>query len=229
MFKMAQEMGSAPWTGVLLAWIAGILSALCLAELWRWPHRTFWTVLVLLPFLGPLLFVAFRPRPLGSGSNDKNFIVPEYPSNFTPMAQEVLNLAHTEASRLHHHFVGTEHLLLGLLKLGRGVAVNVLQKMDLKLDAVRMEIENLVGTGPDEGNTAKIPCTPRTKRVYSLAVNEAKALNHTYVGTEHILLGLLQEGDGVAARVLQNLGVDIDRTRQEVLKELNPNSDNGQK
>src|SRR5216117_121546 len=144
-------------------------------------------------------------------------------NNFTPRAQQVLALARKEADRFNHNFVGTEHLLLGLIKLGQGVAVNVLQKMGLDLATVRMEVEKQVGTGPDQKMIGNIPYTPRVKKVLALAAKEAKALNHTYVGTEHILLGLLREGDGVAARVLKNLDVDIEQTRQEILKELDPN------
>ncbi len=144
-------------------------------------------------------------------------------NNFTPRAQQVLALARKEADRFNHNFVGTEHLLLGLIKLGQGVAVNVLQKLGLDLETVRMEVEKQVGTGPDQKMIGNIPYTPRVKKVLSLAAREAKALNHTYVGTEHILLGLLREGDGVAARVLKNLDVDIEQARQEILKELDPN------
>src|ERR1700716_811706 len=144
-------------------------------------------------------------------------------NNFTPRAQQVLALARKEADRFNHNFVGTEHLLLGLIKLGQGVAVNVLQKMGLDLETVRMEVEKQVGTGPDQKMIGNIPYTPRVKKVLALAAKEAKSLNHTYVGTEHILLGLLREGDGVAARVLKNLDVDIEQTRQEILKELDPN------
>src|SRR6201993_4956468 len=144
-------------------------------------------------------------------------------NNFTPRAQQVLALARKEADRFNHNFVGTEHLLLVLIKLGQGVAVNVLQKLGLDLDTVRMEVEKQVGTGPDQKMIGNIPYTPRVKKVLALAAKEAKALNHTYVGTEHILLGLLREGDGVAARVLKNLDVDIEQTRQEILKELDPN------
>ncbi|HXG48352.1 MAG TPA: ATP-dependent Clp protease ATP-binding subunit, partial [Methylomirabilota bacterium] len=144
-------------------------------------------------------------------------------NNFTPRAQQVLALARKEADRFNHNFVGTEHLLLGLIKLGQGVAVNVLQKLGLDLETVRMEVEKQVGTGPDQKMIGNIPYTPRVKKVLALAAKEAKALNHTYVGTEHILLGLLREGDGVAARVLKNLDVDIEQTRQEILRELDPN------
>ena len=125
-------------------------------------------------------------------------------NNFTPRAQQVLALARKEADRFNHNYVGTEHLLLGLIKLGQGVAVNVLQKMGLDLETVRMEVEKQVGTGPETKMIGNIPYTPRVKKVLALAQKEAKALNHTYVGTEHILLGLLREGEGVAARVLKN-------------------------
>jgi ATP-dependent Clp protease ATP-binding subunit ClpC len=114
-------------------------------------------------------------------------------------------------------------LLLGLIKLGQGVAVNVLQKMGLDLETVRMEVEKQVGSGPETKMVGNIPYTPRVKKVLALAGKEAKALNHSYVGTEHILLGLLREGEGVAARVLKSLEVDIERTRNEILKELDPN------
>jgi ATP-dependent Clp protease ATP-binding subunit ClpC len=144
-------------------------------------------------------------------------------SNFTPRAQQVLALARKEADRFNHNFVGTEHLLLGLIKLGQGVAVNVLQKMGLDLETVRLEVEKQVGTGPDQKMIGNIPYTPRVKKVLDLARREAKNLNHTYIGTEHILLGLLREGDGVAARILRSLDVDIEQTRQEVLRELDPN------
>ncbi len=143
-------------------------------------------------------------------------------NNFTPRAQQVLALARKEADRFNHNFVGTEHLLLGLIKLGQGVAVNVLQKMGLDLDTVRQEVEKEVRGGGEGKSGGNIPYTPRVKKVLALAAKEAKALNHTYVGTEHILLGLLREGDGVAAKVLRNLEVDIEQCRQEILRELDP-------
>ena len=144
-------------------------------------------------------------------------------NNFTPRAQQVLALARKEADRFNHNYVGTEHLLLGLIKLGQGVAVSVLERMGLDLESVRMEVEKQVGTGPDQKVSGNIPYTPRVKKVLALANKEAKTLNHSYVGTEHILLGLLREGEGVAARVLQTLDVDIQRTRNEILSEIDPN------
>jgi hypothetical protein len=144
-------------------------------------------------------------------------------NNFTPRAQQVLALARKEADRLNHHFVGTEHLLLGLIALGNGVAVTVLGKLGLDLANVREAVEKAVGPGPGEKTISNIPYTPRTKRVLALAAKEARNLQHTYVGTEHILLGLLREGDGVAARILKDFGVDTEKTRLEILKELDPN------
>src|SRR5450631_4050173 len=143
-------------------------------------------------------------------------------NNFTPRAQQVLALARKEADRFHHNYVGTEHLLLGLIKLGQGVAVSVLQKMGLDLETVRAEVEKQVGIGQETKTQGSIPYTPRVKKVLALAGKEAKSLNHSYVGTEHILLGLFREGEGVAARVLKNLEIDIERTRNEILKELDP-------
>ncbi len=143
-------------------------------------------------------------------------------NNFTPRAQQVLALARKEADRFHHNYVGTEHILLGLIKLGQGVAVSVLQKMGLDLETVRGAVEKQVGTGQETKTQGSIPYTPRVKKVLALAGKEAKALNHSYVGTEHILLGLLREGEGVAARVLKSLDIDIERTRNEILRELDP-------
>jgi len=144
-------------------------------------------------------------------------------NNFTPRAQQVLALARKEADRFNHNYIGTEHVLLGLIKLGQGVAVSVLQRMGLDLESVRMEVEKEVGTGPESKSSTNIPYTPRVKKVLALANKEAKQLNHSYVGTEHILLGLLREGEGMAARVLTSLSVDLQTTRNEVLAEIDPN------
>src|SRR2546422_170049 len=127
---------------------------------------------------------------------------------FTPRAQQVLSLARKEADRFKHNFVGTEHLLLGIIRLGQGTAFTVLGNMGVDLEAARKEVEKQVGTGPDQRVLGIIPYTPRVKKVLALAAKEAKALKHTYVGTEHLQLGLLREGDGVAARVLKSFHVD---------------------
>jgi hypothetical protein len=144
-------------------------------------------------------------------------------SNFTPRAQQAIALARKEAQRLNHNFLGTEHLMLGIVKLGQGTAFNVLSKLGVDLENLRAEIEKQVGTGPDQETIGNIPNTPRVKKVLELAQKEARQLHHNYVGTEHILLGLLREGDGIAAKVLRGLGVDLKQTRTEILRELDPN------
>jgi ATP-dependent Clp protease ATP-binding subunit ClpC len=144
-------------------------------------------------------------------------------NDFTPPAQQVLALAHKEAERFNHNYMGTEHLLVGLIKLGQGAPVNVLQRMGLDLESVRMEVEKHVDSHPETKKmVGNIPYTPRVKKVLALAIKEAKALNHSYVGTEHILLGLLREGEGVAARVLKSLEIDPARTRNENFKRIGP-------
>ena len=146
-------------------------------------------------------------------------------NNFTPRARKVVELARAEARRFNHNYVGTEHILLGLIKLGEGVAVNVLGRMGLDLKTVRSAVEKQVGPGPEEAKTPDtIPLTPRVQKVMAHAVTEARALGHAYVGTEHILLGLLKEGEGVAARVLQQLDVDLDRCRKEILADIDPSA-----
>ncbi len=143
-------------------------------------------------------------------------------ANFTPRAQRVIQLAQREAAGFNHPYVGTEHLLLGLISLGEGVAVNVLESLGVSLESVRLEVERAVGQGPETKTVGNLPFTPRSKKVLQLAMVEAQSLSHTYVGTEHILLGLLHEGEGVAAQVLRNLNVDLDTVRREVMKELDP-------
>ncbi len=144
-------------------------------------------------------------------------------NNFTPRAQQVIVLARREAKRFGHNYVGTEHLLLGLIKLEQGVAVAALQAMGLDLETVRYEVEKHSGPGDQTQQEGDPPLTPRVKRVLGLAAKEARALNYNYIGTEHILLGLLREGDGVAARILKNLNVDAEAVRHEVMKALDPN------
>ena len=146
-------------------------------------------------------------------------------SNLTPRAQRAIKLAQKGADVFNHPYVGTEHLLLGLIALGEGVAVNVLDRMGISLDKVRLEVERAVGQGPEIKTVGNIPFTPRSKKVLQLARAEAQALTHTYVGTEHILLGLLHEGEGVAAQVLRNLGIDLETARHEVMRELDPDLD----
>ena len=139
---------------------------------------------------------------------------------FTDRARKVMALANQEAQRFNHEYIGTEHILLGLVKEGNGVGANVLRNLDVDVKKLRLEIEKLVKSGPDMVTMGKLPQTPRAKKVIEFAIEEARSLNHNYVGTEHILLGLLRESEGVAAQVLMNLGLKLEDVRQEVLNLL---------
>jgi ATP-dependent Clp protease ATP-binding subunit ClpC len=139
---------------------------------------------------------------------------------FTDRARKVMALANQEAQRFNHEYIGTEHILLGLVKEGSGVGANVLKNLDVDLRKVRLEVEKLVRAGPEMVTMGKLPQTPRAKKVIEYAIEEARNLNHNYVGTEHILLGLLREHDGVAAQVLMNLGLKLEEVREEVLNLL---------
>ncbi len=142
-------------------------------------------------------------------------------SNFTPRAGQIIVNAKKEAGRYNHHYVGTEHILLGLIDLNEGIAVNVLQKLGVDPGVVRSEIENTVGFGPDTKVVGDPPFTPKANNVIRYAIKEAQAMSHSYVGTEHILLGLLHEQDGVATRILSSMGVSLDEARRLVQEELN--------
>ena len=138
---------------------------------------------------------------------------------FTEKAIKVIMLAQEEARRLGHNFVGTEQVLLGLIGEGTGVAAKTLKAMGLNLKDARAEVEKIIGRG--SGFVAvEIPFTPRAKRVLELSWDEARQLGHNYIGTEHLLLGLIREGEGVAARVLENLGIDLNKVRSNVIKML---------
>jgi ATP-dependent Clp protease ATP-binding subunit ClpC len=139
---------------------------------------------------------------------------------FTDRARKVMQLANQEAQRFNHEYIGTEHVLLGLIKEGSGVAANVLKNLDVDLRKIRLEVEKLVQSGPDMVTMGKLPQTPRAKKVIEYSMEEARHLNHNYVGTEHILLGLLREQEGVAAQVLMNLGLKLEEVRDEVLNLL---------
>jgi ATP-dependent Clp protease ATP-binding subunit ClpC len=139
---------------------------------------------------------------------------------FTDRARKVMSLARQEAERLNHDYIGTEHVLLGLVKEGTGVAANVLEALDVDLEKVRMEVEKLAKPAPDVVTMGQLPFTPRAKKVLEFAMEEARALDHNYVGTEHILLGLLREQEGLAAQVLMNLHLKLDEVRGEVLEFL---------
>ena len=134
---------------------------------------------------------------------------------FTERARQVVVLAQDEARALKHNYIGTEHILLGLLREEEGLAARVLESLDITVEEVRAQVARIVGQG-DEVTTGQIPFTPRAKKVLELALRESRALGHQYIGTEHILLGLVRENDGVAARILLDLGVDAETVREAV-------------
>jgi ATP-dependent Clp protease ATP-binding subunit ClpC len=141
--------------------------------------------------------------------------------SLTPRAQQALLLARQEATRLHQNFFGTEHVLLGLVKLGQGVPVTVLENMGMNLENIRAEVEKNA-VAEEEQMFGNLPYTPRTRRVLQTAKDEAKALHHTYIGTEHILLALLREHEGPAAEIFKKFRADAEEVRKGILKELNP-------
>ncbi len=137
---------------------------------------------------------------------------------FTDQARKVMALANHEAQRFNHEYLGTEHILLGLVKEGFGVGANILKNLHVDLSKVRLEVEKFVKSGPETVTMGKLSQTPRAKKVIEYAIEEARNLNHNYVGTEHLLLGLLREKSGVAVKVLMNLGLSLNQVREEVLK-----------
>ena len=145
---------------------------------------------------------------------------------FTDRARKVLTLAQDEAQRFNHNYIGTEHLLLGLVREGEGVAARVLENMDVELAKVRTAVEFIIGRG-DRPVIGEVGLTPRAKRVIELAIDEARRLGHNYIGTEHLLLGLVREGEGIAAGVLESLGVNLDKVRHEVIRVLSQSSSVG--
>ncbi|MFO7821286.1 MAG: ATP-dependent Clp protease ATP-binding subunit [Lentisphaeria bacterium] len=151
-------------------------------------------------------------------NNDFGFAM----NNFTPRAQQVLVLAKREAKRFGHDYIGTEHLLMGLVNLGQGVGMSVLQNLGLDMQTLAYEVERHSGPVSDTELKGDPPMTPRVKRVLAFAAREARSLNYNYIGTEHLLLGLLREGDGVAAKILRGLNLDVDAVRAEVMKSLDP-------
>ena len=145
---------------------------------------------------------------------------------FTDRARKVLTLAQDEAQRFNHNYIGTEHLLLGLVREGEGVAARVLENMNVELAKVRTAVEFIIGRG-DRPVVGEVGLTPRAKRVIELAIDEARRLGHNYIGTEHLLLGLVREGEGIAAGVLEILGVNLDKVRHEVIRVLSQSSSVG--
>src|SRR5450432_967513 len=144
---------------------------------------------------------------------------------FTERARKVLSLAQEEAQRFQHNYIGTEHLLLGLVREGEGVAAKILANLGVELNKVRSTVKFVIGRG-DRIVLDEIGLTPRSKKVIELAVDEARRLNHHYIGTEHLLLGLVREGEGIAAGVLESLGVTLERARTEMLQILSKQAEN---
>jgi ATP-dependent Clp protease ATP-binding subunit ClpC len=143
---------------------------------------------------------------------------------FTERARRVVVLAQEEARMLNHNYIGTEHILLGLIREGEGVAAKALESLGISLEAVRQQVKEIIGRG-QEAPSGHIPFTPRAKKVLELSLREANGLGHNYIGTEHILLGLIREGSGVAAQVLVKLGADLNRARQQVVQLLHGRAD----
>jgi ATP-dependent Clp protease ATP-binding subunit ClpC len=143
-----------------------------------------------------------------------------YYDRFTDRARKVIAYARQEAQRFNHDYIGTEHILLGLIKEGSGVAANVMRNLDVDIKKIRLEVEKMVQSSPDVVTKGQLPLTPRAKKVMEFSLEEARSLGHNYIGTEHILLGLLRENEGVAAHVLMNLGLKLDEVREEVLNLL---------
>ena len=139
---------------------------------------------------------------------------------FTNHAKKLMSCARQEAQKFNHEYIGTEHILLGLVQEGSGIAANVLKKMDIDLEEIRHEVEKIVKTGPSMITRGQIPFTPRAKTVLELSMEEASALGHNHLGTEHVLLGLIKEKYGIAAQVLTKLNVEVDVVRAEVLEFL---------
>ena len=171
-------------------------------------------------------FVRFAQRIASFGQTNEPPMVssPMY-ERFTDRARKVMQLAQQECDRFNHDYVGTEHILIGLLKEGSGVAANVLKNLDMDLAKIRSEVEKVVMPSPEEGRSgltplAKKPITPRGKQAIEFAIESAKSLNHNYIGTEHLLLGVLSVTEGIACQVLKNLGLTIENVREEVLNLL---------
>jgi ATP-dependent Clp protease ATP-binding subunit ClpC len=166
-----------------------------------------------------------RPRTgcsrknFGGGINDRDRF-----DKFTERARKVLSLAQEEAQRFQHNYIGTEHLLLGLVREGDGVAAKVLSNLGVDLNKVRSAVEDIIGRG-DRIVLGEIGLTPRAKKVIELAFDEARRLNHHYIGTEHLLLGLVREGEGIAAGVLESLGVNLEKVRTQTIQVLHKQSE----
>ena len=172
------------------------------------------TIEALIRYIGRSLGRArLRTEPRGKRNNRDRF------NRFTGRARKVIQLAQEEAQRLQHNYIGTEHLLLGLAREGEGVAASALTSLGVDLEKVRNAVEDIIGRG-DDPISGEVGLTPRAKKVIELAVDEARRLNHQYIGTEHLLLGLIREGQGVAAAVLESLGLSLQEVRTTIMQVL---------
>ncbi len=181
-----------------------------------------WTMGAAYGFMSGMAGCAFILRRAKKMACDRGFGAYE---RFTDRAREVMRLANQEAQRFNHEYIGTEHILLGLVREGSGVAAHILKNVDVDLRKIRLEVEKIVQGGPDMVTMGRLPQTPRAKKVFEYAIEEARNLNHNYVGTEHVLLGLIREQESVAAQVLMNLGLRLDDLRDEVLHLFGQNGD----
>src|SRR4051812_21051652 len=163
--------------------------------------------------------ITLETRSSDRGANANERRIPTVFERFTDRARRVVVLAQEEARLLNHNYIGTEHILLGLIHEGEGVAAKALESLGISLEAVRAQVEEIIGHG-GTAPSGHIPFTPRAKKVLELSLREALQLGHNYIGTEHILLGLIREGEGVAAQVLVKLGADLSRVRQQVIQLL---------
>jgi hypothetical protein len=237
-----------PWFGLVQGLVAGVTALVVLAVRAATNGQTgisfddLWTALAvgvavgLVPLVGSR-FVAWRMRRTfesgGSGRivGRSSYRPPDGPpratargrmdrfDGFTDRARKVLTLAQDEAQRFHHNYIGTEHILLGLVREKTGVAAEVLENLNVELAKVRTAVEFIIGRG-DLPIVGEVGLTPRAKKVIEFAIDEARNLGHDYVGTEHLLLGLVREGEGIAAGVLESLGVNLDKVRREVIRVL---------
>jgi ATP-dependent Clp protease ATP-binding subunit ClpA len=190
---------------------AGVLCGIALVLLVLDPDGFLTPIIILLDLTAILTFLAqFLPEVADFFSQAGMY------ERFTDRARKVMRLAYQEAQRFNHEYIGTEHILLDLVREGTGVAANVLKNLDINLRKIRLEVEKIVEVGPDMVTMGKLPLSPRAKELIDYAKDEAHKLKHNYVGTEHLLLGLLREQESVAAQVLMNLGVELESVREEI-------------
>jgi ATP-dependent Clp protease ATP-binding subunit ClpA len=195
----------------VLHFAAGVLCGIAVVLLVLDPGRFLTPIIILLALTAILMFLArFLPEVADFFSQAGRY------SRFTDRARKVMRFANQEAQSMNYEFIGTEHILLGLVKEGTGVAANVLKNHDVDLRKIRLELEKIVVAGPNTVYPGRLPLTPRAKKLIEYAKEEARNLKHNYLGTEHLLFGLLRDQVSVAAHVLMNLGVELESVREEI-------------